>query len=145
MTGDLNYQLVRCDVTITKNYWTIRFPLESHQLRIYIESDYMINDVVFVPDIKDSGLNQNLGISGFDVIRTATGSYTRYVMKMPTAIPEVPKDGVLITSEHVTAIEINRTDTGLYVKMLHRPCRHAYLGIDYTVYLHLPPCPIRWP
>lgn len=113
--GDLNYQLVRCDVTITKNYWTIRFPLESHQLRIYIESDYMINDVVFVPDIKDSGLNQNLGISGFDVIRTATGSYAiRY--ENAHGDPEVPKDGVLITSEHVTAMEINRTDTGLYVK-----------------------------
>ncbi|WP_066688668.1 ligand-gated ion channel [Christensenella intestinihominis] len=113
--GNMNYQLVRCDATITKNYWTIRFPLESHQLRIYLESNYTVDDVVFVPDTADSGLNQNLSISGFDVIRSATGSYA---MEYENAHgdPEVPAGGDLITSEHVTALEINRADAGLYVK-----------------------------
>ena len=113
--GDLNYQLVRVDATITKNYWTTRFPLESHQLRIYLESDYMVNDVIFVPDTENSGLNGNMSISGFDVVRFDTGSYA---MQYETAHgdPEVAEDAVLITSEHVTALELNRAGAGLYVK-----------------------------
>lgn len=113
--GNLNYQLVRCDATITKNFWTIRFPLESHQLRIYLESNYMVNDVVLVPDTEQSGLNPNLGISGFEVIHSATGSYAmRY--NDAHGDPEIPAGETLVTSEHVTAMEINRADFGLYVK-----------------------------
>ena len=113
--GNINYQLVRCDATITKNYWTIRFPLESHQLRIYLESNYTADKVVFLSDTENSGLNTNLSISGFDVIRSATGSYAiRY--ESTHGDPEIPEGANLITSEHVTALEINRADAGLYVK-----------------------------
>ena len=32
---DNHYQLVSFDVTISKAFWTVRFPLESHQLNVY--------------------------------------------------------------------------------------------------------------
>jgi len=113
--GNEHYQLVRCDTTITKNYWTIRFPLESHQLRIYIEPNYIVNDVVLVPDTGQSGLNENLGISGFDIDRFETGAYAiRY--DGTRGDPDLPADGNVVVSEHVTAMQINRSDPGLYVK-----------------------------
>ncbi len=112
--GGVNYQLVRCDVTITKNYWTIRFPLESHQLRIYLASSYMVDDVLLVPD-DQSGMNTNLSIAGFDVDKYATGSYAvRYANAHGD--PEIPEGGGFIQSEHVTALQINRDGPGLYIK-----------------------------
>lgn len=56
----VNYQAVRCDVSITKNYWNRRFPLESHQLRMYVESELPVDDVVFVNDRENSGINDSL-------------------------------------------------------------------------------------
>jgi hypothetical protein len=70
---------------------------------------------VLVPDTAESGLNENLGISGFDVDRFETGSYA-IQYKGAHGDPDVPADDNVITSEHVTAIQINRSDPGLYVK-----------------------------
>ncbi len=110
----LNYQLVRCDATITKNYWAIRFPLESHQLRVYIEPGYMINEVRLIPG-EQSSLNKGLSIAGYYVDKYATGEYAiRY--ENAHGDPSVPGDGRLIKSEHVTALQINRDGFGLYIK-----------------------------
>lgn len=112
--GDLNYQLMRCDVTVTKDYWTRRFPLESHQLRFYIESDYPVERVIFVPDTEESGLNSGLSIAGYNVKKHETGIFTM-VYDNVHADPELEEQKV-VTSEFVTAIELNRSSWGLYAK-----------------------------
>lgn len=109
----VNYQEVRCDVTITKSFWTKRFPLESHQLRMYIESELPVDDVVFVNDKENSGVNSGLGISGYYLKRNATGT-TMVEYDNNRSDPEIP--GGVINSEQVTALEINRNGMGLYVK-----------------------------
>ncbi|MEG0735515.1 MAG: hypothetical protein RR441_01525 [Longicatena sp.] len=110
--GNMNYQKVRVDVTVTKDYWTKRFPLESHQLRMYLMSNYPIEKVHFLGDDKLSSCNPNLSITGYDLTRFGTG-VTGYTTKS-TGDPEIKGD--ITSSEYMTAIEINRTSAGLYVK-----------------------------
>lgn len=109
----VNYQLVRCDVTVTKNYWTRRFPLESHQLRMYITSNYPVEKVVFSDDHENSGLNQNLSIAGYNIRQHTTG-ITNIKQVGTHGDPELTDD--LIIPEHMTAIEITRDGWGLFVK-----------------------------
>lgn len=109
----VNYQLVRCDVSVTKDYWTVRFPLESHQLRMYITSNLPVEQVVFVDDHDNSGLNKSLSISGYDVRRHDTAVIS--VKQDGThGDPELTDD--LILSEHMTQLELNRGSWGLYLK-----------------------------
>ena len=117
--GTTNYQKVRVDATITKSFWTKRFPLESHQLRMYIESNYPVEKVTFVGDVERSGTNPNLSITGYDLTRSSN-AVTGYTIKS-TGDPEITND--ITSSEYMSAIEINRSGPGLYVK-----CFIALLG-----------------
>lgn len=109
-----HYQQLELDVTVTKNYWTKRFPLESHQLRVYIESLYRADMVDFVND-KDSSLNTSLNISGYRINRYASGVYyNEYTNDFGD--PSNYTDGKIVTPEQVTAIQINRDSWGLYIK-----------------------------
>lgn len=117
--GTYNYQKIRVDATVTKNFWTKRFPLESHQLRMYVESNYPVEKVTFVGDTTHSSTNPNLSITGYDLTRSSN-SVTGYTQKT-TGDPEIKND--ITCSEYMSAIEINRTGPGLYVK-----CFIALLG-----------------
>lgn len=108
-----NYQLLRCDVTISNEYWTPRFPLESHQLRMYLESNYTADRVRFVSDRENSGCNPNLDISGYTLRRNDTGIF---VMAYDNTHGDPELSEPAVTFEHITAMEINRDSWGLYVK-----------------------------
>lgn len=110
--GNQHYQLIRADITVTKSYWTKRFPLESHQLRMYLKSNYPVEQVVFVED-EGSTPNGNLGISGYDLTRMDTGVYA-YTYNSIHGDPDL--ENGLTVSEFVTALEINRSSIGVYVK-----------------------------
>lgn len=113
--GNEHYQLVRMDVTVTKNYWTCRFPLESHQLRCYLESNYPARDVIFVADKENSGLNGNMSIAGFDIRRYDTSVFFN---EYDSTHGDPDLSEPIITSEHVTALELNRSSIGLYIKCI---------------------------
>lgn len=108
-----NYQLVSMDVTVSKNFNTIRFPLESHQMRLYVESTYPIQEVVYVPDCETSGINPNLTISGFEFLRHDIGGVT-FLYDSTHGDPNVQEH--MMTSEILTMFEINRSNLGLYFK-----------------------------
>ncbi len=123
--GNSNYQQARYTVNVSKTYWTKRFPLESHQLRVYLQSDYTADKVVFEPDLEDSGVNPSLSISGYDLVRAETGVYSiRNNSKFGN--PDIPNNALY--SELVTAVEINRDGLGLYAK-----CIIALLGTSLWV------------
>lgn len=111
--GNENYQLVRADISVTKNYWTKRFPLESHQLRTYLESNYPVEKVVLRADTENSGYNANLSVAGYSLRRYGTGVCS---IKYDNNHDDPEIKGSIITDEFMTAIEINRSDWGLYVK-----------------------------
>ncbi|MGL4607144.1 MAG: hypothetical protein ACRCU3_06715 [Eubacteriaceae bacterium] len=119
--NNINYQLIRIDVSITKNYWTKRFPLESHQIRCYIESEIPANKVVFIDDKENSGYNPSLGISGYALTRVETGALP-FAYESNHGDPEFAGT-VDVNYEHVTAVELNRDGFGLYLK-----CFIALLG-----------------
>lgn len=107
------YQSFRVDVTITKQFETSRFPLESHQLRMYIEPDYTINEVVLVDDKESNSYASNISITGYEICNYDTGIfYYRY----PTDYGHGEYSNGKISSEHITAIELNRSSVGVYLK-----------------------------
>ena len=124
-----NYQLLRVDASVFKNYWTIRFPLESHQLRMYIESNYTADRVVFVNDKENCGINGNLDIPGYNLVRHDTGIFT---VGSDTSNGDPEVSGTAINSEFVTALEVNRDSWGLYLK-----CFIALFGTSVWVLIAL--------
>lgn len=129
--GNTNYQQVRIDATIQKDYWIVRFPLESYQLRFYIEPNYSVERVLFEPDIEHSTVNPSLSISGFELKRHAVSKYT---MKYASNLGN-PEIGVPYAQELCTSMEINRSGFGLYVK-----CFIALLGTITWVFITLYLC-----
>ncbi len=125
----VNYQICRCDYSVSKNYWTRRFPLESHQLRFYIESNYSADTVVLDCDEKNSGYNRDMSISGYEFVRHAVGEYA-HLYDNNRSNPRFERGRV--NSEIVTAMEIKRNTWGLYVK-----CFIALVGTITWVFIVL--------
>lgn len=110
--NNMHYQQADFDVIISKVYWTKRFPLESHQLRLYVMPDYTVGKVLFENDAKNSVVNRNIAINGFKIDKSTTATCL-YKFGTTYGIPGI-KDHA-ISSEHVTEIEINREGIGLYL------------------------------
>ncbi|MEG0329613.1 MAG: hypothetical protein RR624_04185 [Longicatena sp.] len=110
--GD-NYQLVRIDATISKNYWTKRFPLESHQFRFYLESEITADKVLLVPDKENSSINRSISISGYDLRQHDVGSFLN---QYPSTQNDPTLEKAVTTSEMMTQLEINRSGFGVYLK-----------------------------
>ncbi len=56
-----HYQRCRIDVMVNNDFWTVRFPLESYQLRFYIEPNVPANTIMLVEDSGTSSYNANMG------------------------------------------------------------------------------------
>lgn len=126
--GDTNYQLVRISVTISKTFWTPRFPLESHQLRIYVESNLDAGDVVFVKE-DEAQTNPNLSIAGYDFTRVDNAVVAN---EYTSNNGDPTYEGSTVNSEFVTQFEITRSDFGTYFK-----CFIALLGTSVWVFITL--------
>lgn len=128
--GSTHYQLARVDATIAKNYWIVRFPLESYQLRFYLEPAYSAERVQFIPDTENSCANPNMTISGFKLMRNAVSIYS---IKYPENTSDI-EEMIPVTQELCTSLEVNRTSIGLFIK-----CFIALFGtitwIFITIYL----------
>lgn len=137
--GNSHYQLIGMDVSISKNFDTSRFPLDSQQMRIYVESTDPVQEVIFTPDYTNSGLNRNIAISGYEFLRHDIGAVS-YSYDSTHGNPEI-KDKE-ITSEIVTAFEINRKDFGLYFKCfvaLIGTITWAFITLFICTYHHVDP------
>ena len=106
------YQQARVDATISKDFWTVRFPLDSHQLRFYIEPLYPADRVLLAADTKNSMVIPNISVTGFDLTRHAVSVQTvRY-----ESLRSDPTVTVPYTQELCTSLELNRVGFGLYFK-----------------------------
>lgn len=119
----VHYQKVRIGITETHNYNTPRFPLESHQLHIYIEPNYRCDQVVLTADTKNSTINSGLSVSGFKVIRHAV-NITPITYQNTQGDPELAKiaksenvsSPKLMTTEMFTGLVLTRSSYGIYLK-----------------------------
>lgn len=126
--GNINYQLVRITVTVSKVFWTPRFPLESHQLRIYVEANHPVDDIVFVKD-EDSSVNPNINIAGYETTRIDSAVVANEYLNN-NGDPRI--ENAVIKSEYVTQLEIARSDMGIYLK-----CFIALFGTSVWVFIVL--------
>lgn len=126
--GKVNYQLLRINTTVSKTFWTPRFPLESHLLRIYIESNYSRDKVNFINE-GETEINPNLQISGYYCSRIDSTTIVN-VYDQTRGDPDYK--GEVWTSEHMTQFELKRDGFGTYVK-----CFIALLGTSLWVFIVL--------
>ena len=115
--GNTNYQVFRIKAQINKNFQSVRFPLGSHVLKIYVESTYTIDNVVLTADTEESSVNKHISIYGFDLVKSNVGT-TAYKYDKNDSDPEleaIGADGVL-DSEMVTSLLINRNGWGLFFR-----------------------------
>ena len=126
------YQAFHLDVTISKHFQTARFPLDSHQLHMYLEPDFAIDEVIFVNDQENSNYSDNLSISGYNITGYESGiNYYEYNTDYGHDDYEYGR----IVSEHLTVIELNRSSIGVYLK-----CFIALLGTTSWVFIVLYIC-----
>lgn len=111
--GDTNYQLIRINVDVNGPYTTALFPLDSQQVKVFVESSYKAREVIFVPDTENSTINSSLQIAGYKITNTEW-SLAAHQYSTTEADPSVTEPP--ITSEYVTAITFQRDGFGLYFK-----------------------------
>lgn len=116
----VHYQQLRLNVTCLQNFHTKRFPLDSHNLKFDLQSLYPIDEVVYVPDTANSGINPNLNITGYKLTKHAIG-YD--VFKFPNSQNNPRLEDGLYTSIISTCLQITRSTWGLYLR-----CFVALLG-----------------
>lgn len=118
--GNTHYQKVRVDLTLNKNYDTPTFPLDAHQLRIFIEPNERCDQVMLKADSKYSTLNPYLDISGYHVTDTCVSTvpikYTNTQNDPALDNVSKPDEAGVITTEVLTSINISRSSWGTYIK-----------------------------
>lgn len=124
----IHYQCARIDVSVFKNFWAKRFPLESHQLRFYVEPLYRVQRVKLVAD-EDSGINPGVGIAGYEFQRFSNAIFNQ---EYDSSYGDDTIEGDLITSEYMYQMEFNRNGFGLYLK-----CFIALFGTSLWVFITL--------
>ncbi|WP_139651922.1 hypothetical protein [Raoultibacter phocaeensis] len=138
--GDQHYQLVRYDVVINKEFWTPRFPLESHQLRFFMEPSMNVGRLVLIPMQDESYTNPNLDVSGYSLERFGVQEYilgSDHKMLNPL-YDSYANDDPIYKTEIMGQVEINRDSVGLYVK-----CFIALYGTTAWILLCLYICTFR--
>ncbi|MEG0367574.1 MAG: hypothetical protein RR585_12110, partial [Coprobacillus sp.] len=116
------------DVTVSKNFNISRFPLGGNILKFYIEpNEYTIDEVVFVPDVENSGVNKNLNIASYSLVRH---NISENVISYPNTMNNPRFQNPRVTSEIATVIELERSDWGLYLK-----CFIALIGTSIWVFM----------
>jgi len=99
--GDTHYQKVRIDVTVTKYFSTLRFPLDSHQLSIFLELNMRCDEVILTPDTENSDINKSLDVSGYKITKNA-------VAMVPIAYNYTQDDSTLVPSRIRTVRSLRR-------------------------------------
>ena len=118
LTGD-HYQQYRITATVEKYFDTTRYPLESHQLKIFIEDERDMSRVRYVADSENSELSPYLTIAGFDVLSHDDGIYlNEYASTMNDPVFENAnfETSGKKTMEYVFVTRVNRSGYGLFLK-----------------------------
>ncbi|MCH3943348.1 MAG: hypothetical protein LKE37_06740 [Atopobiaceae bacterium] len=109
----VNYQLVRVNVDVNNQLGTALFPVDTQQVRIFVESEYKAERVILDPDVENSTVNSSLSIAGYEITNTEWGE-AAHVYNSSQGDPTVTSAPV--TSEFVTALTFRRNGLGLYFK-----------------------------
>lgn len=114
-----HYQQYRVTATVEKYFDTTRYPLDSHQLKVFIEDERDMSIVRYTPDKEHSTISPYLTIAGFDIINYDSGLYlNEYSSKMNDPIFDnvnFETEGKK-TFEYVFVTRVKRDGYGLFLK-----------------------------
>jgi len=116
----LHYQQMLIDATCSRNFSTKHFPLDAHNMSFYIESAESVDEVIFLSDTSNSGVNPHLSISGYDI-----GDYlvSSTLYEYPNTLNNPRLETPMQHSMMATHLRTYRSDFGLYFR-----CFIALLG-----------------
>lgn len=129
--GNDRYQRMKIKATVYQNFSIRRFPLGSYQLRLYVCPKKSVESVYFTPDTKNSGINNDMKISGFKASRNAVGLYIHRDSGSKSD-PEISNSDNNTSAELLTMLEVSRNSFGLYFK-----CVIALIGTSVWAFLTL--------
>ena len=116
--GDLNYASVRVSATISETWDLKQFPFDSHRLRVHLEdSAHGTDELVFVPDTKNSRLGDELNLAGWqlDDFKAEVGNK---VYQSNYGDTSLPSDARSEYSRYSLSMEMDRTTYGTAWKLL---------------------------
>ena len=113
----IHYQQYRITATMEKYFDTTRYPLDSHQLKLFIEDDRDISEVYYAADEENSTISPYMTIAGFNIINHDVGLYlNEYSGNMGHPVLEEKGFEGKKTLEYVFVTRINRAGYGLFLK-----------------------------
>jgi hypothetical protein len=116
--GDLNYAAVRVNATMAEAWDLAKYPFDSHTMRIAVEdSNLTADELVFVADTANSGLGDELNLSGWRASNFGTEIDSK---KYRTNYGDVslPRDAQSVYSRFVFFMGIQRESFGPALKLL---------------------------
>lgn len=132
----MHYQVFFVSATVKEIFSTKRFPLSSYQLRFYIQpKEDMTRIHMQTMDNGYSGSNEQLNVSGFELLRTGIADFYYEVPKPARYGVYTDENIPIVYSEILTCIELNRNSWGVYFK-----CTIALLGCTIWAFLSLFAC-----
>ncbi len=116
--GDLNYASVRVSATISETWDLKEFPFDQHRLRVHLEdSAHGTDELVFVPDTKNSRLGDELNLAGW-VLGNFKGEVSAKVYQSNYGDTSLPSDARSEYSRYSVSMDMNRTTFGTAWKLL---------------------------
>ena len=116
--GELNYASVRVSATISETWDLKQFPFDSHRLRVHLEdSAHGTDELVFVPDTKNSRLGDELNLAGWQVA-DFKGEVGNKVYQSNYGDTSLPSDARSEYSRYSLSMEMDRTTYGTAWKLL---------------------------
>lgn len=126
-----HYQRFKVNATVYQKFSTKRFPLGTYQLRFYIMPKQSIDNIYLTDENKDSCVNDNMKIAGYNVKSSETGLFI-YRDENVKGDPILVNSSQVKTSEILTILEISTDSFGLYFK-----CIIALIGTNLWAFLTL--------
>jgi len=115
---DLNYASVRVSATMSETWDLAHFPFDSHTVTVKIEdSTYTTKDLVFVADKRNSGIGDEIDMSGWTASNFITDVRNK-VYHTNYGDTSLPTDARSEYSRFTFNIDIDRSSQGAAVKLL---------------------------
>ena len=140
--GNTHYQLVRMEAIVDKDFATKRFPLDEQQFIFCLEPFYTAKRVILVPDTKESNVNRNLSINGYDFVKSAVNVYPYEYRNTRADIELEESTDKNVVTELITGIQVKRSGIGLYAKCfiaLYGCIIWALISLFINIYNHVDP------
>lgn len=116
--GDTNYAIARITATIAEKWNLKEYPFDWHRTSVRIEdSVYTALDLVFVPDVNNSRLGDEIEMSGWRAANFAA-TVERKTYRTNYGDISLPTDAQSEYSRFVIAWTLERTNPGAAVKLL---------------------------